>query len=248
MNQIKPKVSIIIPFYNCQYVDRAIESALKQTYKNCEVIVVDDGSIQHIEKIQPYKRKIKYIRKQNGGTATALNQGIIHATGDFFSWLSSDDLYQPEKVQRQLEFMLKHDAAICYGNYHLINERDSITSDPVGVGLPDKWHFIRAMRSGCIINGCTVMARMNVIKEAGMFDETLPYTHDYDLWLRLIPSYDFYYFPEPLVHYRVHGNMGSNVHKDVIPNEIHLVKRKHRDKISRVINSITRERRKRNYL
>ncbi|WP_221563893.1 glycosyltransferase [Alkalihalobacillus sp. TS-13] len=248
MRQIITKVSIIIPFFNCQYVDRAIESALKQTYKNCEIILVDDGSKQHIDLIEPYKRKITYIRKQNGGTASALNKGILNATGDYFSWLSSDDLYHPEKIERQLQFMLSNNAAISYGNYYLINERDRIKSEPVGVGLPDNWFFVRAMRSGCIINGCTVMTKMDVIKGAGMFDETLPYTHDYDLWLRLIPSYQFYYFPEPLVHYRVHGNMGSIKHKEVIRNEIHVVKRKHRDPISRLVNSMKQERRRRNYL
>jgi glycosyltransferase involved in cell wall biosynthesis len=241
---MKPKVSIIIPFYNCMYVDRAIESALAQTYRNCEVIVVDDGSTVHTDRIERFKNKITFIRKENGGTATALNTGILHSKGDYFTWLSSDDLYEPEKVERQLKFMRDHQATISYGNYHLMNERDHITSDPIGVAVSDKWHFLRAMRAGCIINGCTVMAKMEAIRSIGMFDDGLPYTHDYDLWLRLLPSYDFYYFPEPLVRYRVHGNMGSNLHKEAIRHEIHLVKRRHRDQLSRMINTITRERRK----
>ncbi len=238
-----PKVSIIIPFYNCRYIDRAIESALHQTYKNCEVVVVDDGSTQHVDRITPYKGEITYIRKQNGGTASALNQGILHATGDYFSWLSSDDLYHPEKVKQQLQFILKHDAIISYGNYHLIDERDRTTSSSVGVGFTDKWHFLRRMISGCVINGCTVMAKIDALKAVGLFDESLFYTHDYELWLRLIPKYDFHYFPDALVFYRIHGNMGSKIHKKAIGYEINTVKRKHRKQMRKLINVITKEKR-----
>ncbi|WP_261132633.1 glycosyltransferase [Bacillus sp. Marseille-Q3570] len=236
MTRYKPKVSIIIPFYNCRFVDRAIKSALQQTYSNCEIIVVDDGSTIHKDLINPYLDKVRYLRKVNGGTASALNAGLNNATGEYFSWLSSDDMYHPEKVEKQIDFMLKHGAVISYGNYQLMNERDHITSDPVGVNIPDKYRFIRAMRSGCIINGCTVMANIEVIKRAGLFDETLPFTHDYDLWLRLLLVHDFYYFPEPLVLYRIHGSMGSRVHKAAIALEIRKVKKRYRDQISRLVN------------
>jgi glycosyltransferase involved in cell wall biosynthesis len=69
------KVSILIPFYNCPYVDRAIESALQQTYPDVEVIVIEDGSSKHLPLIKPYAKHIRYIRKPNGGTASALNRG-----------------------------------------------------------------------------------------------------------------------------------------------------------------------------
>ncbi|WLD94949.1 glycosyltransferase [Alkalihalobacillus sp. AL-G] len=241
-----PKVSIVIPFFNCPYIDRAIQSALDQSYRNCEVIVVDDGSTDQSERIKPFMSKINYIRKDNGGTATALNAGIRYATGEYFSWLSSDDLYHPEKIARQLQFMMDKNAVICYGNYHLINERDRVTNESIGLGYKTKWHFMRAMRSGCVINGCTVMAQISAIKSAGMFDESLPYTHDYDLWLRMLFSYDFFYFEEPLVYYRVHGNMGSQRHKEIIPFEIRTVKRRHRDQLSRLINMNARGRQVRN--
>ncbi|MCF6136887.1 glycosyltransferase [Pseudalkalibacillus berkeleyi] len=240
-----PKVSIVIPFYNCMYIDRAIESALAQTYPNCEIIVVDDGSTMYVDRITPYKKKIKYIRKVNGGTATALNKGIQLAEGEYFSWLSSDDLYHPQKVEKQLQYMIDHQAFISYGNYYLMNEYDQITSNPTGVGALDKRHFLRLMRSGCIINGCTIMAKIEILKKAGLFDETLPFTHDYDLWLRLSPAYDFLFFDQPLVNYRIHGNMGSQKYKGAIAVEVQMVKRKHRDTISRMINSLAPVRRSR---
>lgn len=84
---MEPKVSIVIPFYNCAYIEQAVHSAIHQTYPHIEVIVVDDGSTEHVERLQPFMDSIRYIRKENGGTATALNEGIKHATGDYFVWL-----------------------------------------------------------------------------------------------------------------------------------------------------------------
>jgi len=103
------KVSIIIPTYNReQYISQAIESALSQTLTDIEVIVVDDGSTDNTEKvIRPYKDKISYIYTDNGGVAHARNVGMKMATGDYISWLDSDDLYYPYKSELQANFLDK---------------------------------------------------------------------------------------------------------------------------------------------
>ncbi|MFC7394379.1 glycosyltransferase [Scopulibacillus cellulosilyticus] len=232
------KVSIIIPFYNDPYVDRAIKSALDQTYENKEIIVVNDGSTSYTEKIKPYLDKIVYIEKENGGTASALNTGIKRATGDYFSWLSSDDLYEAVKIERQLAFMKGLNASISYCNYYLINEEDKVISHPAGIGTSDKKFFLEYMLNGCIINGCTVMVKMSVFNEVGLFDESLNYTQDYDMWLRILEFYDFYYLDQPLVKYRVHKGMGSQRHRREIPKEIRLVKYRHRKKLYSLIQEI----------
>ena len=89
-----PMVSIIIPVYNgANYLREAIDSALAQTYSNFEVIVVNDGSNDGGETDRiatSYGEKIRYFRKENGGVASALNMGIKHMKGDYFSWLSHD--------------------------------------------------------------------------------------------------------------------------------------------------------------
>ena len=104
-----PKISIIIPAYNASdYLSEAIDSALNQTYSNIEIIVVNDGSKDDgaTEKIAlSYGQKIRYLSKENGGSSSALNWGISHMTGEWFSWLSHDDLYVPEKLQKQWEYM-----------------------------------------------------------------------------------------------------------------------------------------------
>ena len=71
---MKPTVSIVIPFYNCSYVDQAIRSALNQSYSNVEVVVIDDGSTKEVERLTPFLNQINYFRKENGGTASAVNK------------------------------------------------------------------------------------------------------------------------------------------------------------------------------
>ena len=104
-----PKVSIVIPAYNASnYLAEAIDSALAQTYPNVEVIVVNDGSKDdgETERVAlSYGDKIRYFLKENGGSSSALNMGIVNMTGEWFSWLSHDDLYLPEKLEKQIEFM-----------------------------------------------------------------------------------------------------------------------------------------------
>ena len=102
-----PKVSIVIPAYNASnYLAEAIESALAQSYQNVEIIVVNDGSKDNgaTERVAlSYGDKIRYFYKDNGGSSSALNMGISHMTGEWFSWLSHDDLYKPEKLEKQIE-------------------------------------------------------------------------------------------------------------------------------------------------
>ncbi|MGC4375442.1 glycosyltransferase [Fictibacillus sp. Mic-4] len=232
------KVSIIIPFYNCPYIDRAIKSALNQTYSNIEVIVVNDGSILYTDKVKSFLHSIRYIEKANGGTASALNAGIKSATGDYFTWLSSDDIYDPKKVERQMKKMKETGARISYMSYFLIDENDRVTSPKIGVHHPTRELFCKHMMKGCFINGCTVMADMNIFNEMGMFDESLPYTHDYDLWLRILPKYHFYYIDEPLVYYRVHDQMGTKRHAEKINDEIKYVQQTHYGALSQFLQDL----------
>jgi glycosyltransferase involved in cell wall biosynthesis len=229
------KVSIIIPFYNCPYIDQAIESALNQTYENTEVIVVNDGSTQYEELLQPYLKKIRYIKKGNGGTATALNLGIQHATGDFFTWLSSDDLYDRDKVIKQITFMKKRNADISYSSYFLIDSKGKILSGPARVGFQSKLQLAKRMQQGCPINGCTVMLNTKIFKHVGLFERSLPFTHDYDLWMRILPHYSFHYFNEPIVMHRVHEDMGTKRFKERIEREIRVVQKKHRVSLKQLI-------------
>ncbi|ANC76676.1 hypothetical protein ABE65_007625 [Fictibacillus phosphorivorans] len=223
------KVTIIIPFYNCTYISHAIQSALNQTYRNIEIIVVNDGSIQHNEKLERFRDQVTIISKTNGGTASALNAGLQAASGDFICWLSSDDIFLPQKVELQVAFMKEVGALISSTNFKLMNEDNVLTSSTLGFDNTDYLAFLKVMRRSCVINGCTVMMDKKLISQIGYFDEQLPSTQDYDYWLRVLCSdIKFYHYNQPLTHYRVHSKMGSETRKSSIGKEVKLVSKKYK--------------------
>ena len=124
-------VSIIIPVYNgSNYLKEAIESALNQSYKNIEIIVVNDGSTDggETEKIaKQYSDRIKYYYKSNGGVSTALNYGVQRANGEIISWLSHDDLFSLDKIRNQLLVLKKYpEKTIVYGDSVFMNEKGEL--------------------------------------------------------------------------------------------------------------------------
>ena len=130
-----PLVSIIIPVYNgTNYLREAIDSALGQTYSNCEIIVVNDGSNDNgeTEKMAlAFGDKIRYFSKGNGGVSTALNLGINNMRGDYFSWLSHDDLYTTEKIEKNVAAIKDSPMRIVYSDY------DSIDAKGRNIGTVD---------------------------------------------------------------------------------------------------------------
>ena len=231
-----PKVSIIVPFYNCPYINQALDSLVNQTYEDMEIIVVNDGSTQYTELIEPYLSRIRYIEKENGGTASALNMGIAKAKGEYFAWLSSDDLFVSSKVEKQMQFMKSRKAFISYTPAININSSSHPISQPIGVEYPNRLHILKDLRKTCTINGCTVMMKMEVFSDTGMFDESLLFTHDYDFWLRAIQKYDFHYLNEPLVLHRIHDGMGTKKFKTKIYNEFRKVGKKYKNMINELIS------------
>jgi teichuronic acid biosynthesis glycosyltransferase TuaG len=213
------KVSIVIPFYNCEYIGRSVASALNQSYKNIEVIVVDDGSTKYVELLKPYLNKIIYIRKPNGGTATALNRGISRASGSYVAWLSSDDLFYDNKVKVQLEVMKERNSIFSFTDYIYINKNNTIISPPVGLKKYTKANLLQELKVGCPINGSTVMMKKDLFTLIGQFDESLVYAHDYDYWIRAFLKYDLEYIDQPLTLYRLHPGMGSKRHSSLIIKE-----------------------------
>lgn len=232
-----PKISVVIPFYNCEYVDEAISSVLSQHYPNLEVIVVDDGSTSEQHRVMKFQSQIRYLRKQNGGTASALNFGISQATGDYFAWLSADDKYLPGKLHRQISFMRKRGALASFTAFYFMNAEGRRVSDAIRCSFSNKREFYETMLRGCPVNGCTVMLHMSIFRKIGVFDSNRRYTHDYDFWLRMLPHFDFHYLDEALLDYRVHDKMGTLTHKDEIAADIKRVQTLHLSSLTNLINS-----------
>ncbi len=208
------KVTIIIPVYNGQnYLKEAIESALAQTYKNKEIIVVNDGSNDKTAEIaKSFGKKIKYYEKENGGVATALNLGIEKMTGDYFSWLSHDDLYYPNKLERQISFLenYKDKDIILYSDYSIIDSEGNKKCDCIKEhDLLQKKPYYGLLRGN--INGITLLIPKEAFKKCGMFNVNLKCTQDYDLWFKMYEKYKFIHQPEVLAMTRIHSTQDSQI-------------------------------------
>lgn len=236
---MRPLVSVIIPFYNCPYVDQAVRSVLAQSYSPVEIIVVDDGSTQFQERLDPYRSRIIYLGKANGGTASALNHGIRHASGQYIAWLSSDDLFYPDKINNQVCFMLEQQVYISHTNFDYIDLHSNITRHGVAPLFANLKEFYTFFLTANPVNGCTVMFRKELFERLGLFDESLPYTHDVDFWYRaIVNGYTFPFLNQSLVGYRWHGGMGTLRYRDVIQREYDYVQGRTRARMEQFLNTI----------
>lgn len=235
-------VTIVIPFYNDPYVTHAIQSALSQTYPNVEVVLVNDGSTAYTHLLDPYRSLIRVIDKANGGTASALNEGIRQAKGRYIAWLSSDDRFHPRKLERQMAFMKTNRARISFTNFHRIDSTGRVIRTRAGRRFRSVIPFYEFFRKGNPINGCTIVAERDLLFELGLFDEEMLYTHDNDMWFKvLVNRIDFYYLDEALTEYRMHGSMGSVRFRPVVKQELVKLRTKYVPPLNRVIAALKRE-------
>ncbi len=161
---------------------------MAQSYKNIEVIVVNNGSNDQgkTRKIAlSYGHKIRYFEKENGGVSTALNLGIEKMKGEYFSWLSHDDLYSPRKVEIQVNMASRFaEPVVVYSNASILSKTAPIVHNKI---LPQAKYSIRCFFAFDVttgLNGCSPLVPRVLFKRYGNFNPMLRYTQDYDLWFR----------------------------------------------------------------
>lgn len=201
---ISPCVSVLLPVYNSErFIGEALESLAMQTYRNFEVIAVDDGSTDGSSEILRSQSRrwpwLRGVQQSNAGVAAALNRGLAECRGAFIARMDADDLARPNRLARQLTFLRDHpDVGVC-GSYAMtLGER---RPRKLRYGVSDQVLRSR-MVFGCALAHPTVMMRRSVLETepgpyAGRFE-------DYDLWLRLLRRTEFACIPEVLLDYRVH--------------------------------------------
>ena len=211
-----PMVSIVIPVYNgWKYMREAIDSALAQTYKNIEIIVVNDGSNDNgkTDKIAlSYGDKIRYFKKGNGGVSTALNLAIKNMKGEYFSWLSHDDVYYHDKIEKQINYTIfnnyEDENIIFYGDYDLIDSKSRLitrcTKDHQMLIEKPEYALLRGS-----INGITLLIPKRAFDEFGLFDENLRCTQDYEMWQRMSKDYIIEHMEGIVAKSRQHGKQES---------------------------------------
>ncbi len=218
MGNIGPKVSIAIPVYNgANYLHEAINSALAQNYRNIEVVVVNDGSDDggETERIAlSYGDRIRYFRKENGGVATALNMAIEHMSGDYFSWLSHDDMYTPDKISKQVEALRKFGKeAVVYCDYcHVSPTGKLLDTYRVAAEAETNLRSLLAISHKTGLHGCSLLVPRQYFDTFGTFDAALRYTQDVDAWFRMAGNVPFVPVKEVLVRSRRHEEQDSQKH------------------------------------
>ena len=228
MPSYSPLVSIVIPAYNASnYLADAINSALAQTYKNIEIIVVNDGSKDNGATravAESFGDKIRYFEKKNGGSSSALNYGIKQMKGEWFSWLSHDDLYYPKKIEKEIEYLRTLSPENL--KFHVIfSAADHVDKDGKKLSKPqreksealsrkieafsDNREMVASL-TDYTFHGCSCLVNRKLFDEIGMFDESLRIVNDAEMWFRIYAAgCKIHYIPDVLVSGRVHAKQIS---------------------------------------
>ncbi len=206
-----PKISVVITVYNrTQCIIQAIQSVLAQTYRDFEIIVVDDGSnIDIKETLKPYQGKIKFIYQENRGLAAARNTGIRHAQGEYIAFLD-DDLWAPQKLEVQIPILENNpDLGFVCSEVLAMDEKGNVLAKWRKFGDWELQDTFEDLYEGNFVHVPTVVARKDCLQAIGGFDESLRSTEDYECWLRLAKRYRFLYINQPLAKYRLHSQQVS---------------------------------------
>ena len=225
-----PTVSVIIPAYNAEpFITETVQSALDQTFKDLEVIVVDDGSSdQTVARLEAFGDRVRIHRQANAGVARARNAGVAIAKGSWIAFLDADDLWLPLKLQRQMASAA--DAPLLYTDRFNIGARKELPLlQSEAQPMRDGDIFMALLLEGNFITNSSVVLRRELFETLGGFAYGVSPAEDWDLWLRVTERHHARLCPEPLVRYRFHPDGASRNHQrmaevrtKVISRALHL--------------------------
>ena len=207
-----PKVSVVIPAYNAMsYLPETLESVFMQTFTDLEVLIIDDGSLDHIAQwfSEVTDPRVKLMKQENQGVSAARNTGIAHTQGEYVAFLDADDLWKPTKLEKQVRCLENKPAVgLVYTWTVLVDERGNPTGRVMASHVEgDVWEQI--IENDMIRNVSSVMVRRCCFETVGVFDPSLAFAEDRDMWSRIAFRYPFAVVKEPLICYREHANGAS---------------------------------------
>ena len=214
------KVSVIIPNYNyAQFVGEAIESVLNQTYKDIEIVVVNNGSTDNsMDVLTKYSKKIRLINQENLGQSGARKSGLEMATGNYIAFLDADDKWAPEKIEKQI-LLFTPKVELVYCGINLFGEKAQTviaTEIPTFKGSCSD-AFIENPGVSIVLSGeSTSIFTRSLLEKVGGFDPELNSAAGWDFFRRCSRFSEFDFVPEPLVNYRLHSSNMSNSSKNTI--------------------------------
>lgn len=193
-------ISVIIPTYNRKNtLPRAVESVLNQTYKPVEIIIVDDGSTDGTKEwFSEMYPLVHYIYQVNSGVSLARNTGINSARGDWIALLDSDDEWLPDKLEIQVK-LLQNNAELRFCHTNEIWIRNGVRINQMKKHQKYGGNIFKKCLDICRISPSSSLFHTSVIKDVGLFDESLDVCEDYDLWLRITAKYPVLFLDQPLI-------------------------------------------------
>lgn len=204
----RPRVSVVIPAYNAEiFLADAVQSVLQQTWRDLEVVIVNDGSTDSTlalaERFRAGDSRVRVVDKSNGGLSSARNAGIAESSGDLICFLDADDVLLPDKLERQVRFLDDFPGCdLVYSDYYIGDgELTPIWLESVRPGLlrMDQWLLYRNRFAPM-----SPLLRARLVAAIGEFDQTLRAAEDWDYWIRAAQLGRFSYLPGAVAVYRVH--------------------------------------------
>jgi glycosyltransferase involved in cell wall biosynthesis len=220
--------TVIIPTYNREnFIKDTIESVFAQTYKNWELIIIDDGSNDNTQSIvKSFKdERIRYIWQKNSGLNAARNTGIKNSRGEYISFLDSDDIWEPEKLAKQVEILdKKPDIGLVYCGTSLIDEKNNyIGKKPL---ITHRGYVLdKLVMYNFLYNGSCVLFRKSCLAKVGFCDETVVRMTDWEFYLRFSIYFKFWGIDKYLLKYRIHQKAMSCDYELFVDSGFKILKR-----------------------
>ena len=204
-----PRVSVVIPTFNCAtYLPLAIDSVLSQSYKDLEILVVDDGSTDGTaERISHHMKRIRYVYQENEGASAARNRAVEMSTGEYIAYLDADDMWYPQKLELQVAYLDRDmECGLVHSDVCVIDERDEILhrqfNSETARSVPQGSCLLQLLHHSHI-QTLTVVERRDCFEKVGGFDKRLPIAQDYMHWILIaLEGWKIGYIGEPLAKYR----------------------------------------------
>jgi len=228
-----PKVSVIVVTYNrAHLLGACLQSIARQTYRDFEIVVVDDGSTDNTADVAAaFVPLARYFWQENQGIAGALNRAIREATGEYIGFADSDDALLPEALEAEVRILDENPSVgLVYGQAWEMNEKGIVTSlrkpgFAEGSYIRSGREEIRDFLFSCHITGSSMMVRKRCFDHVGLFDPTFSVYEDWDMWVRIAKKYDVAYIERPVALYRVHSGPVGNIFFKADPRMLERLRR-----------------------
>ena len=221
----QPLISVVIPVYNAEkYIAETINSILSQTHTNLEIVAVDDGSKDSsVELLKTFGEKVRVIEQSNSGPAAARNRGVQEARGEWIAFIDSDDIWLPEKLEKQLaytapKYQWSYTDCVFMGGVN-DGRRDSEFS------VKHEGQILKHLVERNFIGTSSILIRRDLYLDEGGFDEKLKSIEDWEFWVRIAAREAVGFINEAFVKYRIHPSSSSRGTRSTLPNHIQVIER-----------------------